>query len=671
MTFIYCFLSSCFSFFRLVTFKVRIPDKAAPVVSRGYLVSGVGCCLFLVFSFFSDSCAAAEKCPDAHWTGPSPVEKKRMAEYKNFHCTSRYLTMPDGVKIAVDLYLPEGLEPGQLLPTLLRMTRYGRSFSLHPPYSWFWKGKPYAPDLIRETPHFFVENGYAWVEVDVRGAGASFGYRPFPFSPKEIHDGASIVDWVIQQPWSNGRVGALGTSYGGIAAEMLLVNKHPAVKAVAPSFAAYDLYADQAYPGGVHLIWLTDTWGRLNEAMDKNVPGKFFGWELNLYVKGVRPVDEDRDKRLLRAAIDEHDKNFDIHFNTRVINFRDDPVPNYPDKTMDSFSPHAYIEEIRASGAAIYSYSGWYDGAGAQSAISRYQASGKDGHRLTIGPWAHGGWLNHSPFAKGERSCFKRHEELLRFFDYHLKGIDNGFSDEAPVHYYTMGEEGWKAAQAWPPSSLETVSFYLAGDNLLSRKQPDDKNGYDQYLMVKTVGSGTYTRWKILMGKKYYTLYPNRNKEDKQLLCYTSPPLKKGMEVTGAPLVTLFVSTSSADGIFFVYLEDVDERGHVTYITEGVLRALHRKGNHEGHADIMTAGQHTFKHKNAMPLAPGEIAELTFSLLPISYFFKAGHSIRLAIAGADKDHFSPLPGDPPEVRFYRKRTSFSRIDLPTVSDRQE
>ncbi len=651
----------------VVTFDLKTKSNKTPGLRRRCLIPIMICSLFLCSFFFTIPGFTEGECPDAPWILTSPEKKGPPAEYKDFSCSSRYLTMSDGVKIAIDLYLPEGHAGRPAWPTLLRMTRYGRSFSLHPPYSWFWKNQPYAPDLIRQTPQFFVLHGYAWVEVDIRGTGASFGCRPFPFSPQEIHDGAEIVDWIIQQSWSNGRVGAIGTSYGGIAAEMLLVNKHPAVKAVAPSFSAYDLYTDQAYPGGVHLIWFTDTWGRLNEAMDKNIPGKFFGWEVNLYVKGVRPVDEDSDQQLLAAAIREHDRNFDIRSNARQVIFRDHPIPNYPDKTMDSFSPHTYVEEMRDSGAALYSYSGWFDGAGAQSAINRYQSSGNPGNRLTIGPWAHGGWRNHSPCGKGKKSCFNRHEELLRFFDGHLKEVKKkGTPADAPVHYYTMGEEKWKASCSWPPPATKNVSFYFFADNLLSRESPKDKESFDQFLMKKTVGTGEYTRWKILMGKKFYTLYPDRSERDTQLLCYTSPPLKNSLEVTGHPHIVLFVSSSSTDGIFFVYLEDIDEKGHVSYVTEGVLRALHRKIIHQENDGNKTVRHRTFKHKDALPLVPGKITELTFSLLPTSFLFKAGHSIRVAIAGADKDHFSPLPGGPPEVRFYRSRTSLSRIDLPIV-----
>src|SRR5215210_5744792 len=178
--------------------------------------------------------------------------------------SSQYLTMRDGTRIAVDLYLPKALRDGERLPTILQQTRYYRSYVIRWPFSLFAGG-------IRPSVKRFVESGYAYVCVDVRGSGASFGTRAQEWSPDEIRDGAEIVEWIIRQAWSNGKVGATGVSYDGTAAEFLLVNKHPAVKAVAPLFSLFDAYTDIAFPGGVHLSWFTENWGRLNALLDRNL----------------------------------------------------------------------------------------------------------------------------------------------------------------------------------------------------------------------------------------------------------------------------------------------------------------------------------------------------------------------------------------------------------------
>jgi predicted acyl esterase len=116
--------------------------------------------------------------------------------------TSFYLTMRDGVRIAVDLNLPESLKAGDRIPALVRQTRYYRSFDLGWRLRFVTRNWPVQKDL-------FLAHGYAWLDVDVRGTGASFGRWVHPWSPDEIRDGAEVVDWVIRQPWSNGKVGGV------------------------------------------------------------------------------------------------------------------------------------------------------------------------------------------------------------------------------------------------------------------------------------------------------------------------------------------------------------------------------------------------------------------------------------------------------------------------------
>ena len=644
--------------------RIPVAGRLLNAVLRRFL-----CLVFVVLVLSScarESWKVPESRSDARW---APLLQEKSRKYRGMECSSRYLTMRDGTKIAVDLFLPKGHEQGKRLPTLVRQTRYGRSYELQPLLRLFWGSRPYAPGLIRKVPEFFVSQGYAWVEVDVRGTGASYGTRPYPFFPEEIRDGYEIVEWIVNQPWSNGRVGTVGASYAGVAAGLLLVNNHPAVKACAPRFSAFDLYADQTFPGGIQLVWFTETWGRLNQAMDHNAPHEFFGWEVKLYVKGIRPVDGDRNRVMLKEAVKDHVGNVDIRRHARSITFRDDPLPFHPDKNMDSFSPHARIEEMKESGTAIYNYSGWFDGACANSAIKRYLGVENPGSRLILGPWAHGGWRNHSPFGKNGKSRFDHHRELLRFFDFHLKGKKNGIHGTDPVRYFTMGEERWKAASSWPPPGGTRLPYYLHQGNRLSLDTPENDTGSDAYEVDYTAGTGPCSRWKILMGTKPFAPYADRNLQDAKLLCYTSSPIEEDMEVTGHPVVTLFVSTMATDGIFFVYLEDVDPDGHVGYVTDGQLRAIHRKESPTGRPSGLSVPYHTFTKKDALPLVPGEVARLSIELLPTSYLFKKGHSVRVALAGADKDYFSAFPQDPPCLRFFRNRNHLSRINLPVMPRR--
>jgi putative CocE/NonD family hydrolase len=598
--------------------------------------------------------------------------------------SSCYLAMRDGARIAVNLFLPSGLTSGERLPTILHQTRYYRSMELRQPLRTFVGGMPFHHiPLVRQCRKRFLANGYAWVDVDVRGSGASYGRRVCEWSPDEIRDGAEIVDWIVRQPWSSGVVGALGTSYTGAAAEFLLLNRHPAVRAIAPRFALFDAYTDIAFPGGIHAAWFTETWGRYNAALDRNAPYELAGWWVKLLVTGVQPVQGAHHRAVLADALIAHRDNYDAHEQGLSLTFRDDVAPSDPHHndlagrldlvgtpidesgSINLFSPHNYWHDVEASGAAIYGYGGWFDGAYAHSAIKRFLSVSTAGSRLILGPWNHGGHWHIEPLRRPTGSSFDHDGELLRFFDHHLKGRDTGIAAEPRVHYFTMVEGRWKSADTWPPPAA-TLTYYLAEEGRLGLDPPATETGGDEYVVDETAGTGEHSRWRTQVTISDAVRYPDRNDQDAKLLTYTSPPLDRPLEVTGHPVITLFVTSTAGDGTFFVYLEDVDASGHVAYVTEGQLRAVDRQLSDSPPPYRQAVPYRTFKRADARPLVPDEIAKLVFDLLPTSYLFQPGHRIRVAIAGVDASHFAVLPGGPPTVCVHRSRLHASRVDLPVI-----
>jgi putative CocE/NonD family hydrolase len=542
-------------------------------------------------------------------------------------------------------------------------------------------GKPFhhIPN-VAQCRRRFVASGYAWVDVDVRGSGASYGSRASEWSADEIRDGAEIVDWIVRQSWSNGTVGALGTSYSGAAAEFVLVNRHPAVRAVASRFSLFDAYTDIAFPGGIHAAWFTRTWGRYNDALDRNSPHEIASWWVKFLVTGVQPVHGDRDRALRAGAIAAHRANYDIDGQAGSLTFRDDVAPSdgrhgsapgpigaavRESGSINLFSPHNYWPDVEASGAPIYSYSGWWDGAYQHSAIKRFMTNSTPGSRLILGPWNHGGKWHVEPHRQPVRSAFDHDGELLRFFDHHLNGSDSGIGAEPTVHYFTLGEGRWKSADTWPPPAT-TVSYYLAADRELHPDPPACQDGADDYQVDHTAGSGEHSRWRTQVAIGEAVRYPDRRAQGAKLLTYTSAALDRPLEVTGHPVVTLYVNSTANDGTFYVYLEDVNHHGQIAYVTEGELRAVHRQLGRATPPYRHAVPYRTFKRADARPLVPGEVTELVFDLLPTSYLFGPGHRIRIAIAGADASHFAILPGEPPTVRVHRSRSHSSRVDLPVI-----
>ena len=342
-------------------------------------------------------------------------------QYRSLKVTSRYLTMRDGVRIAIDVLFPQPYDFRRPLPTLINQTRYWRRPALKRPFSW-----ALSPFLGHEGGMMkeLVLSGFVFVNVDARGTGASFGSRKYPWSEDEIEDGREVVDWIIEQSWSNGKVGAIGISYTGTSAEFLATRHHPAVKAYMPLFSLYDIYDDIALPGGVPLDFFVQNWGKFNEMMDNNqfpLPIPI----AQLILKGVASVNGDQ--AALQAAIADHQANLNVNETSRGVFFRDQEPGSGVVSSMNDFSPHAYQDLINGSGGAFVSASGWHDGAYQHAAIKRFLNLKTPMNKLVIGPWSHGGAFHTSP---GYSSKVK--DNLvgmpISYFDHFLKGYDTPWS---------------------------------------------------------------------------------------------------------------------------------------------------------------------------------------------------------------------------------------------------
>jgi putative CocE/NonD family hydrolase len=582
-------------------------------------------------------------------------------QYEGLTTQALHIPMRDGVRIAIDLMLPENLPADAKIPTIVKSTCYWRAIELRPPISWFE-----GPGKFEE---FVTSNGYALIYVDARGTGASFGTRPHPWSPDEVMDGSDIVDWIIKQPWSNGRVGTIGTSYGGTAAEFFAVPNNPAVKAVIPRFADHDVYDDIAFPGGIPHEWILRNWALYTHHLAMNHIPKEAGLKARLFVRGVKPVDGDGGRKLLKEAVKEHAQNADLYELASATTYRDD-VGNAAGATIDVFSPHNYRAEIERSKIPVYSWGSWLDASQGKAVIRRFM-NYSNPQRAVIGPWSHGGGNHASPYLPADTPTDPSREDqwldCLRFFDYYLKDIDNDIMKEKVLIYYTMGEEKWKSTPIWPPAGCTMHRLYMNEQNTLSPAPPASDSGSDSYAIDFEATTGTTNRWHTQIGGKD-VIYPDRAEQDRRLLTYTSAPLTQDMEITGHPIVTLYLSSTHTDGAIFVYLEDVDEAGNVSYVIEGQLRALHRKVSDEPPPFDMPVPYHSFKKEDGMPLTPGETSEITFGLHPVSVLIKKGHRIRVAIAGHDKDTFARIPKEGiPTITIERNRNIASHIDLPVIA----
>ena len=337
--------------------------------------------------------ALTASCGDAPSTGAGAMGPASTLERNQ----ALHIPMRDGVRIAVDVWLPEGIDPGARLPTMIRATRYWRARG--------FVDAPTEGDSNFDEAERWNGAGYALVLIDARGSGASFGIRRFELAEDEVRDYGEVADWIVAQPWSNGRVGAYGVSYAGNTAEMLAVNRNPAVKAVAPLFNDFDNFGHLVFPGGVLTVGFLESWSNRTRMQDLNdicglsgVTGAECDELRRNQVTGVKPVDADADGALIAAAVAEHEANT-VPFGAALeYEFRDDPFGRYDETNVGHRrSPSGHLPQIEESGAAMFIEAGWQDAGTVNGTLGRYNTI-SNSQQVFIGPWDHGARNDADPF---------------------------------------------------------------------------------------------------------------------------------------------------------------------------------------------------------------------------------------------------------------------------------
>jgi len=433
------------------------------------------------------------------------------------------------------------------------------------------------------------------------------------------------------------------------------------LEAIFPSVALFDGYA-LSYQGGILLDDFMKTWSDLTKLMDTE--------------RIAAPVDDDKDGTLLKAAVEEHKKSRALIDIIASLKFRDSKdeftgvIPFY------EWHPAAFIKEINLSGVAIYFWCGWFDSFTRDGFLMFRNFTNPK--KLIIGTWSHS--PRDPEIAREEYSLAI--VEQHRWFDYWLKGIDNGIMDEAPIHYHVMNapkDNEWRTAQGWPLPEAKSTKYYLRegpsgsvasiNDGKLSFESPEDISGKDDYTVDYTTTSGQATRWDNAVGGDFR--YPDMTENDKKALTYTTDTLDEDVEIIGHPVIHLWVSLTAEDGDFFVYLEEVDDKGFSHYISEGKQRASHRS-LHDPYYDNLGLPFHRSHEEDVLDLTPGEQVELIFDLQPTSNIFNMGNSIRIKITCADKDNaLTPELSHPPAISVYRNTDHASYVVLPVISPDQE
>ncbi|MBU2940211.1 CocE/NonD family hydrolase [Lacinutrix sp. C3R15] len=558
---------------------------------------------------------------------------------------SYYVPAVNGTKLAVDVYFPEKYK-NQKLPVLFEFTRY-------------WRGKEDAKTgkriaALSKRDKYFLDHDYILAKVDVRGTGASYGVRLGEYTPTEVKDAWYLVDWMVNQPWSDGKVGAYGTSYSGTTAELLCATQHPAIKAVIPGWSDFDVYESPSRPYGMLATSFIAPWSQYVDWLDQN--------SVEHLGVSVRRVEE----AIPTEAIKAHKNNPNVLEALTASPFKDSKFGDFKFEELD---PLHWKKEISESNIPMLVLTSWLDAGTAEGTLLRLQHF-TNPQKVVMMPTSHGGRSHASPFVVSDSIVApvpSVAEQLIlqrNFFDHYIKGENKNVEDWPTIKYYNFGEESFKQSDVWPPKGQERITYYLDANGKLNASASEAPQGMDAYLVDFSVSTGTNNRWTTQMGKHILNLN-NRNAADSLMLTYTTAPLEEPLQITGVPVISLSLSSTHKEGAIFVYLEDVDPSGKSRYITEGGLLLQHRKLS----KNVMfnTIPYHSFKKLDASPMPTDTIEEISFKLHPTSILIKKGHSIRIAISGADKDTFDKVPKEGiPTLNIYRNKTNKSFLELPIV-----
>ena len=531
--------------------------------------------------------------------------------------TNLAAAMRDGTVLYADVYRPEGPGP---FPTILQRTPYDKS-------------APLSAQML--DPIKAAKAGFAHVIQDTRGRFTSEGQ--FYCFDDDINDGYDTVEWAASQPWSNGKVGMVGASYVGATQWLAATTRPPHLACIAPNVTASNYHDGWTYQGGAFELGFNVSW-TLNQLTLAN---------FNAASKG-KNVPQDRRGDLL-AAVDGMSDAF-RHLPMQDFAPLKDGLADYfydwlahPD--FDDYWKKLCIEEHHSNIAApALNIGGWYD-IFLGGTIRNFLGMGKHGatedsrrgQKLLIGPWQHGSRGtsmagSHYFGIAADAMALGLDEIHLRWYDYWLKGVDNGIMDEAPVKIFVMGDDAWRDEQEWPLARAQDTKYYLHsggkansrhGDGSLSTQAPADESPdvflYNPADPVPTMGGQ-------LCCNPYFVANGAFDQNDIEsradVLVYSTPPLERDVEVTGPITVTLWAATSAADTDFTAKLVDVCEDGCARNLTDGIIRARYR--------DSMSSPS---------PVEPGSAYCYTIDLWATSNVFKAGHQIRLEVSSSNFPRF--------------------------------
>ena len=472
--------------------------------------------------------------------------------------------------LAARIWLPEDAEQNPV-PAILEYLPYRK------------RDGTYERDAL--THPYLAGHGYAGVRVDIRGSGESDGLLTDEYARQEQDDGLEIIAWLAAQPWCSGAVGMMGISWGGFNGLQVAALRPPALKAIVTICSTDDRYADDVhYMGGAKL-----TAG--------------FGWASFFFGAMCHPPDPALVGDRWRAMWLDRLKNLPLFLEIWTRHPR-----------RDAYWRHGSVcEDFSAIQCPVYAVGGWTDGY--TNAIPRLLERLAVPRKGLIGPWAHA----YPHFAlPGPQIGFL--QDMLRWWDHWLKGVDTGVMDEPmlrawmtdsmkPATHHDTLPGRWVGEAAWPPPERTIRRLFLTDDGLGDERAPLAAR---TLCSPQTVGLQAGEWCPFGRGQDQAG---DQREDDARSLVFETAVLDSPVEILGAAILTLDVASDKPIANLVVRLCDVHPSGESLRVSYGVLNLTHRDS-----------------HETPSALVPGQRYQVHVKLNDAGVVFPAGHRIRLALS---------------------------------------
>ena len=547
--------------------------------------------------------------------------------------------MRDGVELAADVYSGTDDKPR---PALVALSPYGKELQAlaltMPPQrrpSPMWDGCIEAGDITR-----VVSEGYAHVIGDLRGSGDSGGEHIGNYNAGGVslgEDAYDFIEWVAAQPWCDGNVGMIGISYFGSMQILAAAERPPHLKAIFVSGGHYDFY-ETTYHGGV--MWFMpraaregrggDSGWAFTDRVKSRMIEKYSEAELNeLVAKRLQDPDIQAWPNLVHLLHypTNHEAWFDIVMNELDGEWYEERNPVNLAQNIDI---PVYLQLDQGRGWTL-------DGT-----IELFETL-KGPKKLDIGPYPP---MQSRPF-------IEEHDKMFRWYDYWIKGIDNGIMDEPAVSVFVEGSRQKIEAAQWPPKQIDYTNLYL---------RPRRKLSVEPELM------GT----QFAAPDGFYQA-PLTVTDKVEIISWSTEPFETPTEMIGTGAAHIFASIDQDDTNFILRLWDVAPGGKRQLVTTGFLKASHRELD-----ERTSEGNPYHPHTRTEPVEPGKIEEYVIRLYPFANTFTQGHKLELELSCNEPlvdDHNSLLPPDafhlpvgrPVTHKIYRDAIYQSRLVLPVTT----